>query len=103
MVGTDRPTSLQAAKTLQPSLNSHGLICPDLEEPGDERVFTGLLFKEREATISVQPKRIWKLRLAFIHLLWRGRASPQQLQALMGHLTWAASLRREALSIPMAG
>ena len=45
------------------------------------------------------PARIWKLRLALLHVLEKGKITGSQFRRLVGHYTWAACLRRESLSI----
>ena len=37
--------------------------------------------------------------IAILFALQRGRMSPRQLERLLGHITWAALVRREVLSI----
>eukprot|EP00438_Fugacium_kawagutii_P003851 Skav230672 [mRNA] locus=scaffold2185:329965:335309:- [translate_table: standard] len=44
-------------------------------------------------------KRIWRIRLALRELLSRGRMSGQQLERLVGHMTFVSLCRREALAV----
>ena len=44
-------------------------------------------------------KRLWRIRTAVRELLRRGRASGQQLERLLGHMTFVSLCRREALSV----
>ena len=44
-------------------------------------------------------KRLWRIRTAIRELLRRGRASGQQLERLLGHMTYVSLCRREALSV----
>ena len=43
--------------------------------------------------------RVWRIRLAILHLLDKGVASGHDVQIIVGHITWAMLLRREALAI----
>ena len=43
--------------------------------------------------------RLWRCRLGVRELLRRGRASGQQLERLIGHMTFVSLCRRESLSV----
>jgi len=43
-------------------------------------------------------KRMWRLRMAIREIVKRGRASGQQLERLVGHMTFVSLCKREALS-----
>ena len=45
------------------------------------------------------PQRIWRIRVAIREILRRGRASGQQLERLLGHMTFVSLCRREGLSV----
>ena len=99
ILGADRSAVEEHGRRLRSVLNKFHLECPDLEEPCAEQTFTGLCFKRDEGTICASSKRLWTLRLALAHALWRNRLSSDQLRSLVGHFTWVALLRREALSV----
>lgn len=45
------------------------------------------------------PQTIWRIRVAIREILKRGRASGQQLERLLGHMTFVSLCRREGLSV----
>ena len=45
------------------------------------------------------PKRVWKIRGCIEHVLSHPRLSGQQLEKIIGHVTFALLIRRELLSI----
>ena len=49
--------------------------------------------------IAIKGRSVWKLRYAIEELLRRGRASGHLVRVLVGHLTWASMVRREALGL----
>ena len=81
------------------ALDQVGLQCPNLELSGKGQVFCGLEFDSETGRIRVPPARIWKLRLALLHVPEKGKITGSQLRRLVGHYMWAALLRRESLSI----
>ena len=93
----DQVVEKYAVKVLD-QLNAAGLLCHDIENHGEEQIFTGLDIRQ-DGIIRVQPKRAWRLRLALVHVLQKGRVSGDDLRCLIGHFTWCALLRREALSL----
>ena len=60
--------------------------------------FVGPQFDGNTHEVRLGWERIWRLRLGIGHLLSRGGCSGHQLEKLVGHITWAALLRRESLS-----
>ena len=61
--------------------------------------FAGLEFDGRTAQVRVGRRRTWRLRLALDHILAVGVISGKELEALVGHYTWSAVVRRESLSV----
>ena len=41
----------------------------------------------------------WRLRLGILHVLQVGKITGEQMERLIGHVTWAMMLRRESLAI----
>ena len=52
----------------------------------------------REGVLRPTYKRIWRIRIAIRELLSRGRMTGQQLEPLIGHMTFVSLCRREALA-----
>ena len=80
-------------------LERHGLICKPrcgAACDGEEDVL-GITWHGGEGYLAMSNRRLWKLRLAILELLRRGRCSALQLQRVIGHLTWGCMLRREGL------
>jgi len=79
-------------------LTRHGLVVHELEEPASDGArFVGLELAGGR-TFSIKRRSLWKLAYGLRELLRRGRCSGTVLRAVIGHLTWAALLRREALA-----
>ena len=72
----------------------HPTVASDVEAD-----FIGLRFNLRELSVGLRPSRSFRLRAAIRELIRRGHCSPALLEIIMGHCTWAALLRREALSV----
>eukprot|EP00438_Fugacium_kawagutii_P012339 Skav221970 [mRNA] locus=scaffold195:898936:903000:- [translate_table: standard] len=52
-----------------------------------------------DGTLRPGLERLWRVRLAIRELLRRGRCSGQQLERLLGHITFVSLCRRESLSV----
>ena len=79
-------------------LRSAGLTVHEIEfDEGESKV----LGWEVQQTGHLRPsrKRLWRLRLGIRELLKRGRASGQQIERIVGHITFVSLCRRECLSI----
>ena len=63
--------------------------------------FVGLHFDGRPGRHRVRLKwdRVWRIRLAIMYILDCDFASGKDIQVVVGHITWAMLLRREALAI----
>ena len=53
----------------------------------------GVEQRGRPAEVRLSAKRLWKLRAAVSCVLRRGAASPQEIERLVGHCTFAALLQ----------
>ena len=58
----------------------------------------GWHFSETSPSVTVTPRRLWKLRLGVQELLKKGWSDGKTIEKVIGHLTFAALLRRELLS-----
>ncbi|CAK0819692.1 unnamed protein product, partial [Prorocentrum cordatum] len=99
VVSQDRHAAVDLGKKRLASLEEGGLRCKGLEEPARGVKFTGLVFDQKAGAIRVPCERMWRVRLAFLHVCDRGWASGGELMVLAGHFTWAALLRRPLMSI----
>ena len=61
--------------------------------------FVGLSFDGTRHEVRTSWKRVWRLRLAMLHVLGKDRISGKALEQILGHATWSCLLRCEALSI----
>ena len=84
------------------ALESKGLTCSDVVCGTTDEPFLGLHFGRNTGKISVRRHRIWRIRLAILHVIRLGRCSGLQLQIILSHFTWAVLVRHELLSIPHA-
>ena len=76
----------------------------DLKVPTHEQTqavthgeFVGLSFEN--GFIRVKKYRLWTLGFALDEIISRKHGSGKTLEVLLGHLTWAMMLRREALCL----
>ncbi|CAK0842885.1 unnamed protein product [Prorocentrum cordatum] len=99
VVSQDRHPAVYLGKKVLVSLEEGGFRCKGLEEPTSEVKFTGLVFDQKAGAIRVSRERMWRARLAFLHVCDRGWASGDELMILVGRFTWAALLRRPLMSI----
>lgn len=76
-------------------LNKRGLATHPVEH---NQQTLGWQFSETKPEVHMTPHRLWKLRLGIAELLSRGWATGKLVERLVGHITFAALLRREVLS-----
>ncbi len=83
------------------ALKESGLTVHEIEEGQTEGSSVKMLGWEIHGSGRVAPsrERLWKVRLAVREMLRRGTASGQQLERLLGHMTFISLCRREALSV----
>ena len=92
------PAARQGRDAIASVLTRHGLVVHELDEPStDGPRFVGLELRQGR-TLSIKRRGLWKLAFGLRELLRRDRCSGILLRAVVGHLTWAALLRREALA-----
>ena len=51
----------------------------DEDREASGQIFCGLTFNRGSGRVSVSPQRLWRLRLAIVHALQRGRLAPSQM------------------------
>lgn len=86
------------AEMVGAALNRHGLPTHDVEaSKGMETL--GWLFAADHPTVRITNKRLWKMRLATLELIRRGRGSGRLIERLVGHFTFAGLIRRGFLSV----
>ena len=85
----------QLAAVVGDELNRRGLPTHPVEVCQDT---LGWRFNESCPRVQMNPRRLWKLRLAILQLLQDGWASGKLVEKIVGHITFAALLRREILS-----
>ena len=61
--------------------------------------FVGLEFDGIPGDITVKKKRLWRLAYALEEAISRGSMSGHGMEVLVGHITWALMVRREALCL----
>ena len=98
-VGTDLEAVDGRVLGISLALNGNNLLCHEVVAAGGVQEFAGLSFDKDSGRISVKPKRLWRLRLALLRILEVGRISGVALQAILGHVTWCALVRRPLLSL----
>lgn len=83
------------------ALREAGLTVHEIEEGQTEDSSVKMLGWEIHGNGRVTPshERLWRVRLAIRELLRRGKSSGQQLERLVGHMTFISLCRREALSV----
>ncbi|OLQ10494.1 hypothetical protein AK812_SmicGene5815 [Symbiodinium microadriaticum] len=79
------------------ALREAGLTVHEIEFGTGECKVLGWAISE-QGVVSPTSSRLWRLRLGIREILKRGRASGQQLERLVGHMTFVSLCRREALS-----
>ena len=81
------------------SLNGLGLKVHEDFEVTTYTTFCGIDFDGNKRIMSVSHSRIWKLCFAIEYILSCAEISGGSLEHIIGHFTWSALARREALSI----
>ena len=92
-------SSAVGATALRSALENVGLSCHEAQESALHSTFAGLDFCGRRNTVRASLRRGWRLRFALDVVLSQAQLSGAQLEALLGHFTWSALVRREASSI----
>ena len=84
-------------RSVESALNDRGLPTHPIEhDVGGDTL--GWHFDSEVPSVSVTPRRLWRLRLGIKELLRQGWGTGQLVERILGHLTFAFLLRRELLS-----
>ena len=99
IVGHDPQEVGLQASSLQSALDNKGLLCHEIFGPSLSATFAGLDIDGVSHRTRISRKRLWRIRFAIDHILRASSVSGAALEAVIGHVTWAMLVRREALSI----
>ncbi|CAK0804096.1 unnamed protein product, partial [Prorocentrum cordatum] len=88
----------RALASVTAELEGVGLRVHTPEQAADSCSFLGMELR-RGRWLTINGRTAWRLRYAIEELLRRGRASGHLVRILVGHLTWAPMVGREALGL----
>ena len=97
-ISSNNDIAVEHTKKSAELLNAQGLPVHDISWSNTEEAFLGTLLKS-EGSVFNSSKRLWKIRGCIEHMLASPRLTGQQLEKLIGHITFAFLIRRELLSI----
>ena len=97
-ISSNNDIAVEHTKKSAELLNAQGLPVHDISWSNTEEAFLGTLLKT-EGSVFNSSKRLWKIRGCIEHMLASPRLTGQQLEKLIGHITFAFLIRRELLSI----
>ena len=80
------------------ALRDAGLTVHEIEYGEGQSKVLGWSIDEK-GTVGPTLSRLWRVRQGIREILRRGRASGQQLERLVGHMTFISLCRRESLSV----
>ena len=83
-------------------LESIDLPCHEIESASTFLKFAGLDFDGIDNTCRVSWNRIWKIRFCIDYVLSLTHLYGRQLEAILGHVTWACMVQKHSLSIFVA-
>ena len=86
----------ELAEDMGRCLNERGLPTHEVEDTPET---LGWCFGTTSPSVGVTSKRIWKLRLATLELLKKGKCNGKTVERLVGHYTFAGLIRRSFLSV----
>ena len=98
VLGTDEKTVTSSFRGSVEKLKGAGLQVHEVELGNEGAQVLGWAISS-DGKMRPTEKRFWKVRLAIRELLKRGRASPRQIEKLLGHCCFISLAKREALSI----
>lgn len=98
VIGTDpEQVSQLSLKGIQ-ALRSSGLVVHEEEQSTDSAQILGWEFG-CNGSLRPTKRRPWKVRLGILQVLETGHISGQQLERVVGHMSFISMVRREGLSI----
>lgn len=80
------------------ALRSSGLVVHEEEQSTDSAQILGWEFG-CNGSLRPTKRRLWKVRLGILQVLKTGHISGQQLERVVGHMSFISMVRREGLSI----
>jgi len=90
------------ASALGNRLNDADLVVHEVFSATTHATFAGVDYDGERLTARVSSRRIWRLRYAIDYVLGRHDISGRSLEKILGHFTWGALVRREALAVVCA-
>ena len=98
VLGTDKTEVEKKFWDAVRGLREAGLTVHEIEFSESTVTMLGWQIEEK-GVLRPTYKRIWRIRIAIRELLSRGRMTGQQLERLIGHMTFVSLWRREALAV----
>ena len=98
VLGTDKTEVEKKFWDAVRGLREAGLTVHEIEFSESTVTMLGWQIEEK-GVLRPTYKRIWRIRIAIRELLSRGRMTGQQLERLIGHMTFVSLCRREALAV----
>ena len=98
VIGTDPEQVSQLSLKGIHALRSSGLVVHEEEQSTDSAHILGWEFGEN-GSLRPSKRRLWKVRLGILQVLKTGQISGQQLERVVGHMSFISMVRREGLSI----
>ena len=88
----------QQATALGNRLNAAELVVHEVFSATTHATFAGVDYDGERLTARVSARRVWRLRFSIDYILGRHGISGRSLEKILGHFTWSALLRCEALA-----
>ena len=99
MIAGNRELADKAVHAAKDSLEKSGLKCHPVEGPAEELEALGVKFSGLLRGFLPTASRYWRLRQALRAILRRKHLRGDQLEVIMGHVTFFAMLDRRVLSL----
>ena len=98
-IGRCQAAVTQSLKNLVVTFQSDNLLVHERVDTDGPTDLLGVTLDPPALVTRPRVDRWWRIRQGIRHLLWRGRASGDALSAVLGHATFLALVRREALAV----
>ena len=98
-LGTSKETVRGDSLQMEATLRNLGLATHAVEEPTLSADLVGFHREGATGVVTSARTRFWKLALALEHVLSHPQVTGQELEKLLGHLTYAFLLRRELFAV----
>ena len=100
VLGGDPESLTKTKERVRESMGTRGLLMREHEDAGSSIVeLLGHVIKAVEGTVSISPKRVWRLRDAMLHASRLRSLSGMALEVILGHAGFCFLVRRCMLSI----